>query len=102
MSTHKIALANSNSTPKNTRPLTASQVCAHAESFWYGRKGFKGKIDKRDVELHGMMLLGLNKGMRFDKISKLMVSQVTPNNGEVSVNITQSIKNPLSTGLTSY
>lgn len=48
------------------------------------------------------MLLGFNMGMCFDEISKLMVSKVTTDNGEVSLNITQSIKTPLSGGLTSY
>lgn len=90
--TLRIRLAQVGSTPKKARPLTASQICHHAEKYWYGNR-ISNLIDARDILLHAILVLSINMGVRFDEIVKMNVTQVSVDCGDITLNITESIKN---------
>lgn len=57
-----------------SRPITVSILCDHAEMFWFGRKE---SPYISDVQLHSILVLGLNLGLRFEEVSKLGTEQVS-------------------------
>ncbi len=77
------------------RRLILSQVCEHAERFWFGC----GKqIDYRDILLHKIMIFGLNLGLLYDEAHKMRIESVSviPDQsgaGSVLLNIPTTIKN---------
>lgn len=51
-----------------SHPITSSIVCEHAKHFWFGSSS---KPDVRDIQLHSILVLGLNLGLRLMKYLRL-------------------------------
>lgn len=87
---HRANLARHGSLSLRARPITAEQVCLHAEQFWFGSDK---NVDKRDVLLHAVLVLGLNMGMRYDEIFKLTAGHLSVIGGNVALTLAVAIKN---------
>lgn len=60
---HRVHLSRYGTISLKARPVTATQICEHAEKFWFG---CGSNVDARDIQLHAILVLGLNLGLRFD------------------------------------
>lgn len=60
------------------------------KKFWYGCQQLP---DIRDSQLHSILAIGINMGMRFDVISKLQMKNVSVTSDGVTLTIVESIKN---------
>lgn len=92
---HRVRLSKLGVVVKKKQPLTASQICHHAELFWFGSDITRSTlgIDPRDIELLAVLVLGISLGLRSDEVAKLDVEQVSVDGRKVTLNITESIKN---------
>lgn len=68
-----VHLARYGNVKHRTRPITAEIVCDHAKHFWFGFAEF----EVMDIIFYFICVLGLNRGLRFDEISKLRLENVS-------------------------
>lgn len=87
---HRVHLSRYGAVALRARPIKAAQVCSHAEKFWFGSLA---GVDARDIQLHAILVLGLNLGVRFEEIAKLTTQHISIDDGSVILTITVSIKN---------
>jgi len=87
---HRVHLARYGVVTLKARPITVEHVCDMAERFWYGRDGETAICD---VELHAVLVLGLNLGLRYDEISKLKAEHVSVGSGGETLTLCEAIKN---------
>lgn len=71
---HRVHLARYVAISLKARPIKNVIVCDHAELYWYGEILHP---DARDIQLHAILVFGLNLGLRFDEISKIRVDHVS-------------------------
>ncbi len=95
---HRVILAQRGIQTLRANPITPTHICDHAEYYWYGGLHLNGdEPDARDVQLHAIMVLGLNMGMRFDEVQKLSLDHLTILSDGTTLEITESIKNSTET-----
>lgn len=87
---HRVHLARYGCISLKARPITASIVCDHAQKFWHG---IKSKEDVRDIQLHSIIVIGLNLGLRFDGISQIQMQHISTTSDAVVLTMVESIKN---------
>lgn len=96
---HSVHLARYGTMSLRARPVTAGIVRVHAERFWYSDKEpnkFECGLprgDVRDILLHAILVVGLHLGLRFDEVSKLKTEHVSTFSGQVTMTLTEAIKN---------
>lgn len=70
-------------------------MCEHAVWFWFGSEN--DPLDYSDDILHATMLLGMNAGLRYDKVQKSRIVHVNINTnqsvtGSIVLTVTERIK----------
>ena len=90
---HRVYLAQYGKMKHRARPITASIICNHAAKYWFGKEDSRSPIDCRDIILHAVLTVGLNVGLRYDEISKIMVDSVSVDDDNITMTINTVIKN---------
>lgn len=77
------------------RPITAIRVCSYAKLFWFVSTQLHKETSsssRREVQLHPILCIGMNFGLRYDELSRLTMDYFSADLGESTMTINEKMK----------
>lgn len=87
---HRVHLARFGAVTLRAQPITPGIIVDHAEKYWFALDRVP---DVCDVQLHAIMVVGLNLGMQFDEVRKINMENISVTSDGILITIYEIIKN---------